>query len=85
MKKKSWGYFTAVFNSDNNMVDLVKDKFVNKFSERSYKKYITPLIYDGVMGIFDEKPNKYSLFFVNEVAKLASKKHKYVLDNTKEL
>lgn len=58
-------YYFAMFNCHkNNALEKTCNKFKEIWTDKKFESKIQPIIEAGVMSIFQEKPNKYTKFFV---------------------
>lgn len=65
---KHFSEIEAIFNCHKNNAEArAKVAFIHKFGEDVWDKKIQPIIDNGIMDIFNEKPNVHTLFFVNAV------------------
>ena len=67
-KRKGEPAMDAHFSLFNCHVNGAKEKanrsFIQKFGQEKFDKEIQPFHEDGIMGIFDKKPTKYTRFYV---------------------
>lgn len=61
-------YF-AVFNQHiNDAGNRAKIAFIKRFSQGEWNEHIQPFEDKGIMSMFNEKPNKYLLWYAETVA-----------------
>ena len=55
----------AIFNQHKNKADeRAKKAFIEMFGQKDWDKNIQPLIDNGIMSIFNEEPNTYTIAYV---------------------
>lgn len=55
----------SVFNCHiNDALTKSIEAFTATYNQRKFDEHIRPHIQDGVMGIFESQPNRYTKFFV---------------------
>lgn len=68
--KEPMDVYFAVFNCHvNNAKSKAIREFKKTYSPEIYDKEIKPFIKSGIMSIFQEKPNKYTLHFAETIQK----------------
>jgi polysaccharide pyruvyl transferase WcaK-like protein len=66
-------YF-AFFNQHDIDFQNAKQNFIKEFSKEDFKKEIQPFVDEGIMSIFQTKPNDKTRWFVYEVSKEADQR-----------
>ena len=72
-EQKPMSEYFAVFNCHvNNASERARRVFNKRFGAGSYRKHISPLVKRGIMSIFDDKPNTYTLFYVATITRIVN-------------
>lgn len=80
MPRERMDPYFAVFNLHVNRAGYRADReFKAQFGLEMYEKHIAPLRRDGVMAIFQHKPNVYEFAWVALVTAFVNEKIKYRL------
>lgn len=79
LKRFALHHFTgitwAVFNCDKPDLAGAKRAFVKRYGLALYREHIKPISKRGIMALFHNKPNEYTLFYAEVLALLADKRH----------
>lgn len=79
LKRYALRHFTgitwAVFNCDKPDLAGAKRAFVKRYGLALYREHIKPIIQRGIMTLFHNTPNEYTLFYAEVLALLADKRH----------
>lgn len=67
-KPRTMGDYFAVFNSIAADTDKAKWAFKLQFGKDAYREQIKPYLKKGIMSIFKDDPNEYTLWYVRYLA-----------------
>jgi len=76
--------FIAVFNCHiGDALNKAKKEFKEKYSALVYKKEIEGFVENGIMAIFNQKPNVYTQYFADTITKFVNeeKMNEYLSEN----
>lgn len=63
----------ALFNWHvNNANRRIKKEFVAKYGQKAWDRHIKPHVKQGIMSIFETKPNRYKVWFVKRVQEMVN-------------
>lgn len=74
MKSEPMGIGLAVFNCWEYDRTKARNLFRKKFGEDAWKKEIKPIIRRGIMCLFHNSPNKYTLFYAETLARIVNER-----------
>ena len=74
--------YASVFNCHvNDALEKAKKVFIETYGLRKYIKCIKPYIDNGVMSMFDEMPNKYTMFFALYIKRVVNLPQRRLSEN----